>query len=801
MKRLIPLLFLFGFCHAQGSPAFYSTGALNVSGAFTVGIGTPPANLCVTEGGGIDPPNYGNVCIDTNTVTIGAIPNVWSTGSNYGNGTTGDYGFTGAGSITTGTRGLAVARVTDGNTDSNHVGFSFCNNYSGGDTDQHWSVDHSMFTICENDGSVTYIGLLNSSGSTITSVPIVQNGGSLFALPSKAVAFDQDTAKLVYIVCAGCTGSGITSNIQAIYSYNLSGCTATSCQPTPTLIYDFGASGNCLAGISQTWNGIFSVSHLIGGSRLFQIQYSTTGGQNTGVIQALYKTGGGGGCRVWNTGGSAISFTGGYSVGAGSVYGAWGANGQINMIGANYTPKSASVSSISCSGSPGNICTMYTTLYPPVGYNVPITGSSNSNDNRTFTVLYTGSAGFTFSTASTVYNCSSNCGIASLTGDLFTIHGIYVSEGNQWIIMSSDNWSPSDSHGPNDSIVSADNPYFWDVATTNVIASKGLVGHIAGGYNNLVHGTNYPQGMFAYLSIYDSPTWSSSTNNNWNLVPTIANPGSITLDSHCSWTNSDPNDTYPALCSTSNEVGNQGFVANVENNGCAVPNPLWISAPNCGTTNLFTGPYVQEFLLEPTSGPIGGISNLQCSQSSLYSTQLNGKYYYSCAPALGTCTSATSCQSFWRLGNSLTSVTSWNFNGANATIDFSPDGYAYTFTSDWLCTLGTKTYTTISGGNPVGNPPVCGGLNWTKTHTYYSGNIITPASLNTLNCTFVATPVSGASGVTGSSAPTWENSTTGDNCVTTQITDGGIYWNLINTTGTAKGQQNMRTDLFVALTQ
>ncbi len=791
MKRLIILFALCAFCQGQGSPAYYSTGALKVSGAFTVGIGTPPANLCVTEGGGIDPPNYGNVCIDTNTVTIGAIPNVWT---NYG----ADYGFSGAGTITKGTRGMAVARVSDGNIDPNAVGASFCNNYSGGDGDQHWSVDHSMFTVCENAGLSTFIGMLNSSGSTITSVPLIYNGGILFALPSKAVAFDQDTAKLVYIVCAGCTGSGITSNVQAIYSYNLSGCTATSCHPTPTLIYDFGASGNCLAGISQTWNGIFSVSHLIGGSRLFQIQYSTTGGQNTGVIQALYKTGGGGGCRVWNTGGSAISFTGGYTVGAGSVYGAWGTNGQVNMIGSGYTPLTATVSSISCSGSPGNYCTVYTTLYPPVGYGVPITGSGNSNDNATFSVLYNGSAGFTFSTASTIYNCSSNCGTASLTGDLFTIHGIYVSEGNQWIIMSSDNWSGT---GGSNSIVAADQPYFWDVGTTNVIVSGGISGHIAGGYANLIHGTNYPQGMFAFLHLYDSPTWSKSTNNNWNLVPTIVNSGSITLDSHCSWANADVNDTYPALCSTSNEIGNQGFVANVENNGCAIPNPLWTSAPNCGTTNPFTGPYVQEILLEPTSGPIGGLSNLQCSASSLYSTQLNGKYYYSCAPSLGTCTSATNCQSFWRVGNSLTSVTGWNFNGQNATLDFSPDGYAYSFTSDWLCTLGTKTHTTISGGNPVGNPPVCGGLNWIKSQTYFAGNIITPLSGNTLNCTFVATPVSGNSGVTGATAQTWENSTTGDNCVTTQITDGGIYWNLINTTGTAKGQQNMRADLFVGLTQ
>ena len=398
------------------------------------------------------------------------------------------------------------------------------------------------------------------------------------------------------------------------------------------------------------------------------------------------------------------------------------------------------------------------------------------------------------------------------------------------------------------SVVANGQPYFWDIATNYVVPSRGMVGHTAGMYNNLMHGTNNPQGMAAYIQLPDPAntasfaTWSTGLSN-VNLVPYVVNSGSITLDSHFSCVGADANDTWPCLGSTSNEIGAAApspSPPNTENDGCAHVYPYPVTtAPTCGTTNPFSGPYVQEMLFEPTSDLTSYTT--QCSAAYRVSTVIGSKTYYSCAPPLGACTSLTNCQTFWRAGNSGTTVINPIFNIQNATIDLAPDSLAWNWTTDWWGWLGTTDQATVAGvsngavsfvsgttyqitstlnppvnqlvtvsgstGNTSLNAnwvvtvtnaayyrvssavslacasscgktniqPIVGGLSWVKSHAYNTGDIITPASNN-------YTYQAAGNCTSGATAPSWTTGNPSDNTCT---------WNYI-------GIQNLRGDLMVA---
>jgi len=753
-------------------PSLYASGPYSGTGPFA--FSTFSTGGGVTRGGSPNAPNYGNARIDTNIIQL-TTPLQLQT--NYAL----DYGYLGAasgsamiGKCTLGSTGLMTCRGTDGATDSSNPGVSFCNNYSGGDTDQHWSPDHSMAIGCENGGSNTLLFWFAGTGSTITAAVAMRNaGGSLMTLPGRSTAFDPDSPRVIYDFCIGCSGVPGT-NVLAIYKYDFSSCTYTgpgSCaMPTPTLVWDWGATGNCLAGINPTWNGIPSVSHTFGSSsRIFQIQVSVSGSQNSATLVALYETGlsGGLGCRIYNSGSSPQTFTGGFTIPPGSIVGSWGTTGdtgQVVMEGATYAPPSAAVSSISCSGPPGDVCTVYTTINPPIGVNVTIAGSSNPLDNGTFPVLYTGSAGFVFSSSLTTYNCAagSGCGIASLPTTYYGIHGIYSSASINWLDITSANCDKVGTPTCSNTPVTSTNPYEWYMPTTHILVDAGMSGHNCPGNNSVVHGTNTPEGMMAFVSLFDSPTWAPGLTN-FNLVPTVANSGSATLDSHCDnkasegpgqW-NTAYADTWPIMASTSNEIGSSGSIPNVENNGCLIPYPLPTTMWSC-VGNPFLGPYTQEILGEPVSGPIGGTTNSQCASGTLYSTVVSGKTLYSCAPPLGSCTTQGNCQIFWRFGHSYTTVINPIFNAQNATINRSPDGYAFDFTTDNFCALGTSTATQIIGGVPtnqynltqaIPNSPVSGEVKYlgtiiNGTSNYFAGQTFTISGFsnsgNNISCTVIS---------------------------------------------------------------
>jgi hypothetical protein len=587
--------------------------------------------------------------------------------------------------MATNSMGLKVVRVTDGNTEPAHLGSSFINNPSGSDVDQHASIDDSMFVIARDGGIGSYLYLLTSNSVSGIVVTPVKVSSVPYQIPSKFVAFSQVTAKTAYVLTV------VQSPAEAlIQKYDLTSCTATFCSPTPTNIYDF-AQGNCLSsasGFTPSWNSVFRVSS---DDTMFSVSFSNNqggGGQGSGTLIATYKTGSGGGCRVWNSGNSTVA-----GIAAGSVVGDYGPTGLMNMTNCNNTAGQ-------CYVPPG--------CMPGV-----------------------------------------NCAPA----DEFTIHDTYQAPSNAWTSIQGTTCL-NGCTTPNDA------PYAWQIATLNVLAT-GLGGHFCLGNNNLVHSTNSPQGEAGLVPIFSSGSLVTSITN-YNLIstsspnnigPPNADPDALNLDQHCSWNYDNSTDTSPVFISTSDTASSP---PDQQNNGCAIPYPLWASSPSCGTTNPFTGPFVNEIMIYPTASPSGGTT---------------------------TCTSSPcSTLPILRVGNSYISANSWNFNAANATMSAFPSGKYYLFTSDWLCTLGASSTSATR---------ICGGIRWQASHSYNANDIITPSPSqnNALNCTFQTT----TGGTSGSSVPANEW-VSGGSCVSSPASDGTVTWTLL-------GTQNMRADVFVGATK
>jgi hypothetical protein len=133
----------------------------------------------------------------------------------------------------------------------------------------------------------------------------------------------------------------------------------------------------------------------------------------------------------------------------------------------------------------------------------------------------------------------------------------------------------------------------------------------------------------------------------------------------------------------------------------------------------------------------------------------------------------------------MTSVTSQIFNAANATINFSPDGYAFSWTSDWLCTLGTNAYTLIGSG------PTNTGVTFISGTTYQIASTLHPP-LNDLVTIFGATGNTNLNGswtVTATNAAYFQvssasNLVCGSNCGQTNLPPvcGGLDWKGGNST-------------------
>lgn len=683
-----------------------------------------------TQTGTSGPPNYGGLRSDPCEVTVGNILSLWT---NFPK----DYGYTGAGTVVTNSMGLQTLRVTDGNTDPSYPGRSYMNNYSGGDGDQHWTIDHSMFALGRGAAAVTYVYLFN--GTTMQATQL-QNAGKPFLLPSTLVAFGQTAANAHKVWVLGTSPNCTKTGPCAILQYDLSSCVAspTSCTPpAPTTIYDFQqpASGSspasCLYGLNVTWYGTFRVSY---DDTLFTMGFSNAGIQGTGTIIAGYSVGNG--CRVWNTGTSTLNIgptvggiPGGYVVG-------------------EFPPGAATPQPMTMTGC-GN------------GYNCP--GGADQ-----FTVHGADSVPSSLlgHVSSTVCLGGSCCGISG----------------------GSCNLNPN----PN-------GEYFWDFATTNAFAFGGtgslFSGHECVGYTSLVHGV--AQGQMGFIGFISpggafTPSIVSGGGNNALLVAADDLPltGSLNLDTHCGWNADNTDDTMPILVSTTTVcLGNQGSQlenactppSNKPNNGCVIPADItsssWPSSgPSCGAGNPFTGPLVNEVLLYQTNSIPGTTGNACVTTNGTTNSYESGG-----APPC-------SQSNILRLGNHGISSLNPNFDAQNATIDWSPDGLFYTVTTDWWCTFGAAV---------LGQDTVCGGVDWQQNTAYSVGDIITPAVGNTANCTYTASGTPPL--ISGTAEPTGWGTLTGGICpaqIPATALDGNITWLRVG----AIGQQNARYDVIVGST-
>ena len=678
------------------------------------------------------PPFYGGLRGDPCPAVIGNIPSLWTNFSK-------DYGFTGAGTVATNSMGLKIARVTDGNTDSTHPGASYMNNYSGGDGDQHWAIDHSMFALGRQGASVTYVYAFNDANMQSTQL---QKGGKPFTLPSSLVAFGQTPPNAHKVWVFGTSANCVKTGPCVILQYDLASCLSspTDCSPpTPTTIYDFqqGTPGQpgagCLAGLNVGWVGVFRVSF---DDTLFSLGFSTVaeGIQGTGTIVAGYATSNnpnGTGCRVWNTGTTPLTGIGPTgTISPGTVVGEFGPTGSMTMTG----------------------CTS--------GYSCP------------------GGA------------------------DQFTLHGVDSIPADSLVHVSSDtclSGSCCSVSGGCPTRYNEDAPYFWTFASLQTFAmgtytSGGLSGHECDGYNSLVHGLGLgvEQAGFIALTSPNGLFAPSILDTGGNDSPVIANPpttDALILDMHCSWSADNTSDTMPILVSTTTAcLGNQnGRLNNTctppnnkPNNGCVIPADIasssWPSAgPSCGTGNLFSGPLVNEVLIYQTNNNPGS------SVSACVTTNGTTNNYEPGAPP---CTQ----DNVLRLGNSGISALNPGFNGQNATIDWSPDGLFYTVTTDWWCTLGASV---------LKQDTICGGVDWQQNTAYSVGDIITPLTGNNTFCTYTASGTPPL--ISGSTEPTGWGKLTGGACpaqIPATGLDGNITWVRVG----AIGMQNARYDVLVGAT-
>ena len=119
--------------------------------------------------------------------------------------------------------------------------------------------------------------------------------------------------------------------------------------------------------------------------------------------------------------------------------------------------------------------------------------------------------------------------------DRWTIHNVKMSKDGNWMIISSNVCTASSC---------SQNPYFWQIGTTNV-SSCG-----AGGYC----GGHFTEGYTHFVNNYNSPLTSQVTRPfaDSTVVSTLSTifPAGDNIDQHQSWNNVDPGDSVPFLSTT-----------------------------------------------------------------------------------------------------------------------------------------------------------------------------------------------------------------------------------------------------------
>lgn len=627
MKRFTHLAFLLTLSLSLCAQTV-STGSGSYSGA---AVRLTASCLQTYQAGASGPPLFGGVRNDACPSVIGAIPNLWTSFSS-------DAGYSGAGKCAANNFGLTVCRLTDGTT-STSAGNSQLNNYSGGDSDEHWGCGSYSAGVCTADNLIywggasqdlTYVALFNPAnviaGTSASPFTQFMASGSPYTIASKSVAASQTTPNIAYVL--GTTTNCTTTGPCAIQKYDFTACVASpsSCSPTVTTLWDFAASGTVLNScFNNTWNGVFRTS---GDDSLFSFGMSNNqgaGGQGTGTLVLTYTSAGE---RIWNTGTSSVC-----GIAAGSVAGV-APTGVMTMAGCRYQT------------SP--------------------------------------------------YTCNGTTGAGGGGADEFLIHDAQTWHNNNLVVISSDSCLAGTCTGTTPPTQNYDDPYVWEVSTLNSFSlGGGQVGGLSGeatyGYNAMVAGST-PKPNINLIPVFSGSAFAPYRQSFSVLSTSFLNgfvPNASPLTIHMTWGSGNSADTYPVLGTNTSFGASLSTTNNLPNNGCLIPATGFSGTPNCGTANPFTGPGVDEIMLYPTSTAPGSSSsaNTCAVTNGTANSGQNG------APP---CTS----QAIGRLGNNGLSTVNPSFNAQNGTIDWSQSGNFYDVVTDWWCTLGTNPsgQTPICGG-------------------------------------------------------------------------------------------------------
>jgi len=435
--------------------------------------------------------------------------------------------------------GSQVCRITDAAFDPSKPNFTFVTTTSGSGDTVLWNKDSTLLTV-QNEGARLYplafdpttmlASRLYATNSSWTST-----GG--FYLAGAAVSWSYSNPMVLY------TLSGTQ-----LQSYNFTGYNAGGNPPSPTAIYDFSSSANCLGSYTSTWNS-FGEGSKFPADQVFVAGLSNAGGQGTGGDVVAYKVGSG--CSHLNT------LTG-------AVTGDWGTTGTIAIPDRFYVHNVK----ISKDGQWAMVAQAACLVNPTIS---SITLSSN-----VVTAVLSSVSGLTVGMYIDV------TGVTPTSFNVSEVPLASVNAGTNTVTWAQTGTNATGSGGKIDNCESQ-LPYFWQIGTTNLYYSctqgGGCGGHWTEGASHLVNANYSPFWQQDIRAYGNNPAGTT-------VIPGLPLSGCSVLqaDQHQNWTNVDLGDIAPLFTSTA-AVGNNAQVPGSYN--CAWVNEVMAISPTSGMTYRF----------------------------------------------------------------------------------------------------------------------------------------------------------------------------------------------------------------------
>lgn len=393
--------------------------------------------------------------------------------------------------------------------------------------------------------------------------------------------------------------------------------TLTSPFPTPTFIYDFASSPNCLPNTITASTDPMNVGVIGGVDTIFEDSFSTSGTQNTAQYSAAYKVGSG--CSVWNASNNTIT-------------GDWGTTSGPMVCQNCVLTTTMAVGGMTVTTVGGGV----------FQYVANVTSSNGFNPGDTITL--TGASGFnsTYTLAQVSGNqleWTTNGGSAgSATGGTFTdntpspgtfvIHNNKISKNGTYAIVYVSSCLTT--------CYNKTSPYIWQIGTNKVWTNCPA----ASGNDCSGHSTS---GNLAFYTQYSTPYWAShpfstpGTPSAFPPNPFSCNTGNY--DHHSGYQDdADFLDDYPFVgAASSGSVGQPNYTFCVQGEVFGLYPPS--AGGNAGVFKRFGHTYTT------TNGCFG-------AQYAIGSVSQDGKFYaftsnmqnLGCMNgAASSCTSTTTC--------------------------------------------------------------------------------------------------------------------------------------------------------------